>query len=140
VRTLRQQHVEAIAARTDVARFHFLDETGLRLDYTRRYGRARGGRRVGGAVPLRHPNRSLTLIGTLSVRGLHGVQVLEGALNQHGFALYISRILAPQLRRGCWCSTTCGCITWLREWLVQRGIEVVFLPLYSPDFTPIEQA
>jgi hypothetical protein len=43
VRTLRQQHVEAIAARADVGRFHFLDETGLRLDYTRRYGRARGG-------------------------------------------------------------------------------------------------
>jgi len=34
VRTLRQQHVEAIAARADVGRFHFLDETGLRLDYT----------------------------------------------------------------------------------------------------------
>lgn len=36
MRTLRQQHAEAIAARTDVSRSHFLDETGLRLDYTRR--------------------------------------------------------------------------------------------------------
>lgn len=51
---------------------------------------------MGGAVPLRRPNCSLTL----TVRGLHGVQVLEGALNQPSFALYISRILAPQLRRG----------------------------------------
>jgi transposase len=31
-------------------------------------------------------------------------------------------------------------LTGLREWLVQRGIEVLFLPPYSPDFTPIEQA
>ncbi|QKG58237.1 hypothetical protein GKZ68_19260 [Hymenobacter sp. BRD128] len=31
---LRQQHVEAIAARVDVGRFHFLNEIGLRLDYT----------------------------------------------------------------------------------------------------------
>lgn len=100
VRALLQQHVEAIAARTDVSRFHFLDETGLRLDYTRRYGRARDGRRVAGAAPLRQPNRSLTLIGALSVRGLHGVQVLKGALNQPSFALYVGRILAPQLRRG----------------------------------------
>ena len=126
-----------------MARFHFLDETGLRLDYTRRYGRARGGRRVGGAVPLRRPARSLTLIGTLSVRGLHGVQVLEGALNQHSFALYISRILAPQLRRGdvlVLDNLRVHHLTGLREWLLQRGIEVLFLPPYSPDFTPIEQA
>lgn len=80
VRTLRQQQVEALAARADVGRFHLLDETGLRLDYTRRYGRAQGGRRVAGAVPLRRPSRSLTLIGALSGRGLHGVQVLEGGV------------------------------------------------------------
>jgi transposase len=140
---LRSAHVEAIAQRPDVARFHFLDETGLRLDYTRRYGRARGGRRVGGAVPLRRPARSLTLIGALSVRGLHGVQVLEGALNQHSFALYIARILAPQLRRGdvlVLDNLRVHHLTGLREWLAQRGIEVLFLPPYSPDFTPIEQA
>jgi transposase len=143
VRTLRQQQVEAIAARTDVGRFHFLDETSLRLDYTRRYGRARGGRRVGGAVPLRRPARSLTLIGALSVRGLHGVQVLEGALNQPSFALYIGRILAPQLRRGdvlVLDNLRVHHLTGLREWLARRGIEVLFLPPYSPDFSPIEQA
>ncbi len=135
--------MEAIAQRPDVARFHFLDETGLRLDYTRRYSRARGGRRVAGAVPLRRPARSLTLIGALSVRGLHGVQVLEGALNQHSFALYIARILAPQLRRGdvlVLDNLRVHHLTGLREWLAQRGIEVLFLPPYSPDFTPIEQA
>jgi transposase len=31
-------------------------------------------------------------------------------------------------------------LTGLREWLAGRGIEVLFLPPYSPDFTPIEQA
>ncbi|RZJ95125.1 MAG: IS630 family transposase [Hymenobacter sp.] len=143
VRTLRQQHVEAIATRADVARFHFLDETGLRLDYTRRYGRARGGQRVARAVPLRRPAHSLTLISALSVRGLRGVQVLEGALNQYNFALYISRILAPKLRRGevlVLDNLRVHHLTGLREWLAGRGIEVLFLPPYSPDFTPIEQA
>ena len=28
----------------------------------------------------------------------------------------------------------------LREWLAERGVDVVFLPPYSPDFSPIEQA
>jgi transposase len=143
VRTLRQQHVEAIADRTDMSRFHFLDETGLRLDYTRRYGRAWGGRRVAGAVPLRRANCSLTLIGASSVRGLHGVQVLEGALNQPSFALYIGRILAPQLRRGDMLvldNLRVHHLTCLHEWLARRGVEVLFLPPYSPDFTLIEQA
>lgn len=131
-----------VAARADVHRFHFLDETGLRLDYTRRYGRARGGRRVGGAVPLCR-GRSLTLIGALSVRGLHGVQLLEGALNHCSFALYIVRILAPQLRRGdvlVLDNLRVHHLTGLREWLGKRGVELLFLPPYSPDFTPVEQA
>ncbi len=46
VRELRRQHVEAVAARPDRHRFYFLDETGLRLDYT---PGAMGGRRAAGA-------------------------------------------------------------------------------------------
>jgi len=85
--------------------------------------------------------RSLTLIGALSGHGLHRVQVLEGALNQYSFALYISRILAPQLRLGdvlVLDNLRVHHLAGLREWLLQRGIEVLFLPPYSPDFTPIE--
>jgi len=50
---LRQDFVETVAQQHDTRRFHFLDETGLRLDACRRYGRAVGGQRVGQAVPLR---------------------------------------------------------------------------------------
>ncbi|GAA3929121.1 hypothetical protein GCM10022406_13270 [Hymenobacter algoricola] len=134
--------MEAVAARADVHRFHCLDETGLRLDYSRRYGRARGSRRVAGAVPLRR-GRSLTLIGALSVRGLHGVQLLEGALNHRRFALYIVRMLAPQLRRGAVLvldNLPVHHLSGVRQWLARRGIELLFLPPYSPDFTPVEQA
>jgi hypothetical protein len=99
VQALRGEHVQPIAQRADVARFYFPDETGLRLDYTRRYAQALGGQRVGQHVPLER-GRSLTLIGTLSVRGLQGVQVLKGALKHRSFVLYISRILGPRLRRG----------------------------------------
>ena len=78
VRTARAAHGARVCTRSDVARFHFLDETALRLDYTRRYARATDGRRVGGAVPLTR-GKSLTLIGALSVQRL-------GALNQYRFA------------------------------------------------------
>ena len=138
----RQQHVDQVCARPDVRRFHFLDETGLRLDYARTHARAVGGRRVGGSVP-RKRGRSLTLIGALSGQGLGAVQLLEGALNRRRFAFYVAHCLAPTLRRGdvlVLDTLPVHHLTGLREWLAERGVEVVFVPPYSPDFTPVEPA
>lgn len=142
MRQLRRQHVEAVATRTDVHRFYFLDETGLRLDYTRRYARAQGGRRANGAVPLRR-GRAVTLIGALGVRGLKAVQLLDGAVNQRSFAFYVARVLGPQLRRGdvlVLDNLPVHKLGGLQQELARRGIELLFLPPYSPDFTPVEQA
>lgn len=138
----RATHVEAVCTRPDVARFHFLDETALRLDYTRRYARAEGGQRVGGAVPLRR-GRSLTLIGALSVHGLGAVQVLDGALTQYRFAWYITECLAPTLQAGdvlVLDNAAAHKLEGVAEWLAERGVELLFLPPYSPDFAPVEQA
>ncbi len=139
---LRQEYIETVAQHHDTRRFHFLDETGLRLDDCRRYARALGGQRVGQAVPLKR-GPSLTLIGTLSAQGLGAVQLFEGALNYKRFALYVSRFLAPTLRSGdvlVLDNLTVHKIGGLREWLAERGVQVLFLPPYSPDFSPIEQA
>jgi transposase len=125
-----------------VARFHFVDETGLRLDYTRTHARAVGGQRVYGAVPLTR-GRSLTLIGALSVHGLGVVQLLTGALNQRSFAFYITQCLAPTLRAGdvlVLDNLAVHKLDGVVQWLAERGVEVLFLPPYSPDFSPIEQA
>jgi transposase len=138
----RAAHVETVCSRLDVARFHFLDETALRLDYTRRYARAKGGARVGGAVPLSR-GRSLTLIGALSVAGLGAVQVLDGALTQQRFAWYITECLAPTLRAGdvlVLDNAAAHKLDGVGEWLAERGVELLFLPPYSPDLTPVEQA
>ncbi|MGI4743384.1 MAG: IS630 family transposase [Janthinobacterium lividum] len=138
----RQDFVETVAQRYDTRRFHSLDETGLCLDACRRYARAQGGQRVGQAVPLKR-SASLTLIGTLSAQGIGAVQLFEGALNYERFGLYVSQLLAPTLRTGdvlvldnLAVHKICG----LREWLAQRGVQVLFLPPYSPDFSPIKQA
>jgi len=138
----RQEHVEQVCTRADVARFHFLDETGLRLDYARTHARAVGGQRVGGALSLRR-GPSLTLIGVLSVHGLGAVQLLKGALTQRRFAFYVTQCLAPTLRAGdvlVLDNLAVHKLEGVREWLAERGVEVVFLPPYSPDFSPMEQA
>ncbi|RZJ58401.1 MAG: transposase [Hymenobacter sp.] len=140
--TLRQDFIETVAQQHDTRRFHFLNETGLRLDACRGYGRAAGGQRVGQAVPLKR-EPSLTLIGTLSAQGLGAVQIFEGALNYERFALYVSQFLAPTLRAGdvlVLDNLAVHKIGGLREWLGERGVQVLFLPPYSPDFSPIEQA
>ena len=142
VRAARASHVETVCTRPDVARFHFLDETGLRLDYCRQYARATGGQRVGQAVPLTR-GRYLTLIGALSVRGLGAVQLLEGGLNYVSFAWYVTECLAPTLRRGdvlVLDNLSVHKLPGVVEWLAKRGVQVVFLPPYSPDFSPVEQA
>lgn len=131
-----------MAQQHDTGRFHFLDETGLRLDACRRYGRAVGGQRVGQAVPLKR-GPSLTLIGTLSARGLGAVQLFEGTLNYERFALYISQFPAPTLRAGdvlVLDNLAVHKLGGLREWLAGRGVDVLFLTPCSPDFSPIEQA
>ncbi|WP_175471080.1 hypothetical protein [Hymenobacter psychrophilus] len=115
VRAARAEHVETVCTRPDVARFHFLDETGLRLDYCCRYARAPRGQRVGQSVPLTRA-RSLTLTGALSVRGLGAVQLLEGGLNYVNFAWYVTQCLAPRCGGAMyWCWTTCRC-TNCRAW------------------------
>ncbi|MBT2556505.1 IS630 family transposase [Hymenobacter sp. ISL-91] len=142
VRTARAAHVASVCTRPDVARFHFLDETALRLDYSRRYARAPGGQRVGGGVPLNR-GKALTLIGALSVKGLGAVQVLDGALTQHRFAWYVTHCLAPTLRRGdvlVLDNASAHKLSGVKQWLAGRGVELLFLPPYSPDFTPVEQA
>ncbi len=71
------------------------------------------------------------------------VQPFEGALTYARFALYVSRFLAPTLRAGdvlVLDKLAVHKLGGLREWLAERGVQVLFLPPYSPDFSPIEQA
>ncbi|GAA3998124.1 hypothetical protein GCM10022408_06080 [Hymenobacter fastidiosus] len=83
------------------------------------------------------------MIGALSGRGRGAGQLLDRALTQRSFAFYVAHCLAPTLRRGdvlVLANLPVHHLTGLRQWLAKRGVEVVFLPPYSPDFSPIEQA
>jgi transposase len=129
-----------VAQHCDTRHFHFLDETGLRLNACRRYARAPGGQRVGQGRPLKR-GASLTLIGTLSAQGPGAVQLFEGALNCERCTLYVSRFLAPTLRRGdvlVLDNLAIHKISGPPEWLAERWVQVLSLPPYSPDFSLIE--
>jgi len=141
VRASRRAFLEALPAE-DVTRFKFVDETSVNLTYTRRYGRAPGGRRVDQAVPLHHgPN--VTVIAALTPQGVEAVMELDGAANTTCFAVYPDQVLGPTLEAGDVVvrdTLRVRQAAGLAELVEARGARRLFLPPYSPDFTPIELA
>ena len=126
----------------DPRRFKFVDETGLHLAFARRYGRAPGGQRVGQGVPLR-VGTPVTLIGALTVNGLEAVMSLDGALNAASFAVYLEQVLGPTLVPGdvvVLDNLPVHKVAGMAQLVEARGARLLFLPPYSPDFAPIEQA
>ena len=69
---------------------------------------------------------------------------VEGATTTAVFESYVEKVLAPTLRRGQIMVRTTSRPTnkgeWIRELLESAGCELLYLPPYSPDFSPIEEA
>lgn len=123
-------------------RFIFLDEFGTNLGQTRRYGRARRGRRAVGAVPENSdPNVTLTI--GLSRDGIVAPDAFEGGTDGEKFEDWVRGKLAPQLRCGdIVVADRLGAhrILAARTAIEARGATYVLLPPYSPDLTPVEEA
>ncbi len=121
-------------------RFVFTDETGFHLAMTRAHGRAPRGQRVVQRVPCRR-GTSVSLIGSLGLHGMVSTLALSGAVDTLCFDAFVSSWLAPRLRR--------GDIVLLDNLRVHHAsqieaavaavrAEVMWLPTYSPDFSPME--
>ena len=114
----------------------------MNLTYTRRYGRALGGKRVDAAVPL-HNGPNVTIVAALSAQGVEAVMELDGALNTASFTVYVEQVLGPGLQPGdvvVLDNLKVHKAAGLAELVVARGARLLYLPPYSPDFTPIELA
>ena len=118
------------ARRQDVRRILFLDEFGLNLAMTRRYGRAPRGQRVIGKVPV-NDGHNLTLVCTFGLRGLCAPRLLRGAMTGPRFVRYDTSDLAPHLRRGdivVFDNLGAHRVVGAREAIEARGASVVLLP------------
>jgi len=123
-------------------KYRFIDETGSNLALTRLYARAPKGKRARGTI-LRKRGKNVTMITDLSLQGLGERFILDGAANGDLFEAYVEQILAPTLKIGEIvvmdnCSIHKG--KRVRELIEARGCELRYLPPYSPDFSPIEEA
>ena len=91
----------------------------------------------------RNYGEQTTLIGALSYgRGLIAVMTLDGAVDTLAFDAYLLRVLAPRLRKGdvvVLDNLGVHKASQVEEEAERRGARVIWLPPYSPDFSPIEQ-
>ena len=126
----------------DASKFVFIDESGSNIALTRLYARAPKGKRARGTLP-RNRGKNMTLISSLSLQGLGESLIVDGSANTELFELYIEQILAPSLEPGQMVIMDNLSIhkgKKVRQLIEARGCQVLFLPAYSPDLSPIEEA
>ena len=120
----------------------FVDESGTNISLTRLSGWAPHDQRATGSVPRTH-GKHTTLVAALAPDGLHEPWMIEGAMNTESFEWYIQEHLAPTLKPGqivVLANLSVHKAASIRQAIEARHCTLLFLPPYSPDFTPIEQA
>ena len=120
----------------------FVDETGSHIAMTPLYAYAPRGQRAIGQVP-RNYGATMTLIASLSLSGMGEALILDGAADSTAFEIYVEQILAPSLSAGqivILDNLSIHLGPKVRQAIEARGCRLLFLPTYSPDFSPIEEA
>jgi len=132
----------ATSALWEATRLVFVDESGAQTTMTPRYSRAPRGERAYGSVPRNHGTNT-TLVASLSLAGMGEAMTLAGALDADAFAAYLTTFLVPSLVPGTIVvldNLSVHHDKRVRVLIEEAGCTLVYLPAYSPDLTPIEQA
>ncbi len=131
-----------LLSRFDVRRLVFVDESGMHTSMDRLRARAPRGERAYGKVP-RNRGKNTTLMASMSLSGMGEAMCIQGATDALAFEVYIEHFLAPTLSEGqvvVLDNLGAHRPKRIRELIEARGAEVAFLPSYSPDLNPIEEA
>jgi transposase len=120
----------------------FIDETWASANMARARGRAPRGERLRTSIPHGHW-KTTTFVAGLRLSGMAAPMVLDGPINGHVFQAYVDQVLVPELREGdivvmdnLGSHKGAG----VRAAIEAAGAKLLYLPPYSPDFNPIENA
>jgi len=132
-----------VAAQVDPKRLVFVDERGLHTSLAPLYGYSPGGKRVHLKVP-RNRGKNTTLLASLTLLGGMGeTMALEDPTDRGVFEAYVEHALAPTLEAGrvlIMDNLPAHKPARVRELIEERACELLYLPAYSPDLNPIEEA
>ena len=118
----------------------FLDEAGVNLAMVRLYARALKGKRARGKKAQKR-GRNISLISAISVKEVLALENIYGAVDGATFEAFVFLKLIPKLGKN-------ACVVMdnakihhgemVRELIEQAGARLIYLPPYSPEFSPIE--
>ena len=147
IRASEQKEAERAAWRKQAADWPsqeliFVDEIGSHIAMTPLYAYAPRGERAVGKVP-RNYGAIMRLLASLSLTGMGPALVLDGAADSAAFEIYVEQILAPSLRPGqivILDNLSIHLGPGVKHAIEARDCRLLFLPAYSPDLSPIEEA
>jgi len=131
-----------VCGNRDGRRFVFVDECSTNTSLSPIYGWARRGKRAYFRVP-RNWGANVTLLSSMTYSGMGPSLAVEGPTTREVFEAYVEKILAPQLLAGqivVMDNLSSHKGSRVRELIEGRGCELLYLPPYSPDLNPIEEA
>jgi transposase len=123
-------------------RFVFVDECSTNISLSPIYARAPKGERAIGLAP-RNWGKNVSLICAIDAGGVKPSMSVEGAVDARAFETYVEHFLAPTLKRGqivVMDNLSVHKGKRVEQLIEEAGATLLFLPPYSPDFNPIEQA
>lgn len=123
-------------------RLVFVDEMGSNTSLHELYAYSPRGERAHCSV-ARNRGKNTTLLSSMSLSGMGPSMVVEGGVNGAVFEGYLREVLLPSLRKGdvvVMDNLSVHKSERVSEMIARAGAEVLYLPPYSPDFNPIEEA
>lgn len=126
--------------RIEAKRLIFLDETGVTTAMAPAYARSPRGQRAYGSVPAVW--ETVTLLTALRLDGVHSPLVFPGSTDTEVFRTYVDQMLVPELRPGdvvVFDNLKPHLAAGIEESISAKKAEVLRLPPYSPDYSPIEE-
>lgn len=124
----------------DPTRVKVVDETGIVRGMRLGYGYAPRGERVHDTAPVGRGKR-LNILGWMGLDGEGCLAGWVGSVNTEVFNHFIEKYLFPHLKKGdyvVWDNASFHRCEKLLRKLKRRGVKLVRLPRYSPDYNPIE--
>ncbi len=131
-----------MAEKISPERLVFVDECGTHTSLAPLYGYAPRGERLRLSVP-RKRGKNTTVLSSMTLLGMGPSLAVEGATTASVFEAYVEQVLAPSLRKGQMVvmdNLGAHRPKRVRELIEARGCELVYLPAYSPEYNPIEEA
>jgi transposase len=132
----------SMPGRLDHKRLLFVDEMGTHTSLAPLYGYSPRGQRAFFKIP-RNRGTNTTLVSSMSLEEMGPPMIIEGSTSREVFEAYVERFLAPTLREGqvvVMDKLSAHKSERVRKLIEDRRCELLYLPPYSPDLNPIEEA